>query len=97
MKRGFSPEAFGFGVFLFTVGGVFLLSNLGVVRFRMGKLKLAEEAFKKAIAIAPKDAFSHCTLGIVYYSQGRDDDAINELTKSIAINSKNWVVTGHPA
>jgi len=31
VNRGFSPEAFGFGVFLFTVGGVFLLSNLGVV------------------------------------------------------------------
>ena len=31
MNRGFSPEAFGFGVFLATVGGVFLLSNLGVV------------------------------------------------------------------
>jgi hypothetical protein len=31
MNRGFSPEAFGFGVFLATVGAVFLLSNLGVV------------------------------------------------------------------
>lgn len=31
MNRGFSPEAFGFGVFLATVGGVFLLSNLGMV------------------------------------------------------------------
>jgi len=31
VNRGFSPEAFGFGVFLATVGGVFLLSNLGVV------------------------------------------------------------------
>lgn len=31
MNRGFSPEAFGFGVFLATVGGVFLLSNLGIV------------------------------------------------------------------
>jgi len=31
MNRGFSPEAFGFGVFLATVGGVFLLSNLGLV------------------------------------------------------------------
>ena len=29
MNGGFSPEAFGFGVFLATVGGVFLLSNLG--------------------------------------------------------------------
>ncbi len=31
MRRGFSPEAFGFGVFLATVGLVFLLSNLGLV------------------------------------------------------------------
>ena len=31
MSRGFSPEAFGFGVFLATVGIVFLLSNLGLV------------------------------------------------------------------
>ena len=31
MSRGFSPEAFGFGVFLATVGVVFLLSNLGLL------------------------------------------------------------------
>ena len=31
MNRGFSPEAFGFGVFLATVGVVFFLSNLGLV------------------------------------------------------------------
>lgn len=31
MNRGFAPEAFGFGVFLATVGLVFLLSNLGLV------------------------------------------------------------------
>ena len=31
MNRGFSPEAFGFGVFLATVGAIFLLSNLGLV------------------------------------------------------------------
>jgi hypothetical protein len=31
MNRGFSPEAFGFGVFLATVGAVFFLSNLGRV------------------------------------------------------------------
>ena len=31
MNRGFSPEAFGFGVFLATVGIVFLLSNMGAV------------------------------------------------------------------
>jgi hypothetical protein len=31
MNRGFSAEAFGFGVFLATVGLVFLLSNLGII------------------------------------------------------------------
>ena len=31
MKGRFSPEAFGFGVFLATVGLVFLLSNLGLI------------------------------------------------------------------
>lgn len=68
---------------------VYVLSNLGVVRFRSNKLKLAEEAFKKAIAISPEDSFSRCTLGIVYYSQGKYDESINELTKALAINPKN--------
>ena len=31
MKRAFSPEAFGFGFFLASVGLVFFLSNLGVI------------------------------------------------------------------
>lgn len=31
MNRGFSPEAFGFGFFLATLGVVFLLSNLGLI------------------------------------------------------------------
>lgn len=31
MNRRFSPEAFGFGFFLATLGLVFLLSNLGLV------------------------------------------------------------------
>ena len=68
---------------------LYILSNLGVVRFRAQKLKLAEESFKKAIAIAPEDAFSRCTLGIVYYSEGKYDDAVTELTKALAINPKN--------
>jgi hypothetical protein len=31
VNRGFSPEAFGFGVFLASVGAIFLLSNMGLV------------------------------------------------------------------
>jgi len=52
-------------------------------------LKQAEDSLRKALAIAPEDSFSWCTLGIVYYSQEKYDDAVNALTKSLAINSKN--------
>ena len=38
---------------------------------------------------APKDEFAHTTLGIVYYQQGKFDDALSELTKSLAINPKS--------
>ena len=52
--------------------------------------KQAEEIFShKAIAVALEDSFSHCTLGIVYYSQGKYDEAVNELTKTLAIDPKN--------
>ena len=68
---------------------LYVLSNLGVVRFRAGKLKLAADALRRAIAIAPADDFSHCTLGIVYYTQSSYDEAVNALTKALAINPKN--------
>ena len=38
---------------------LYVLSNLGVTRFRAGKLKLAEDALRRAIVVAPKDSFSH--------------------------------------
>ena len=68
---------------------LYVLYNLGVVRFRAGKLKLSEEALRRAIAVDPADGFSHCTLGIVHYSQARYDDAVKALTKALAINPRN--------
>ncbi len=70
---------------------LYALSNLGVTRFRAGKLKAAELSFKKAIAINPDDSFVHSTLGIVYYRQGRYDDAVNVLTKALTLNPKNAI------
>lgn len=67
----------------------YILSNLGVVRFRSGEFKLAVKTFRQAIAIAPNDAFSHCTLGIVYYSQKRYDDAIKSLRRAIELEPGN--------
>ncbi len=68
---------------------LYILSNLGVVRFRAGKLKQAEEVLLKATKIAPEDGFSHCTLGIVYYTEQKLDEAVSSLTKALAINPKN--------
>ena len=68
---------------------LYILSNLGVVRFRAGKLKQAEEVLVKATKVAPEDGFSHCTLGIVYYTGTKLDEAVSELTKALAINPKN--------
>ena len=41
------------------------------------------------MVLAPKDEFSRTTLGIVYYRQSKFDDALNELTKALAINPKS--------
>ena len=71
---------------------LYILSNLGVVRFREGnpaKLKQAEEVLIKATKVAPEDGFSHCTLGIVYYTEQKLDEAVSSLTKALAINPKN--------
>ena len=71
---------------------LYILSNLGVVRFRAGgaaKLKQAEEVLIKATKVAPEDGFSHCTLGIVQYTAQKLDEAVSSLTKALAINPKN--------
>jgi tetratricopeptide (TPR) repeat protein len=70
---------------------IYILSNLGVVRFRSGKLKPAEEIFRKALTVSPDDEFSHRTLGIVYYTEGKYDEAVSELTKALAVNPKDAI------
>jgi Flp pilus assembly protein TadD len=62
------------------------LSNLGVVYFRIGRIRSAESTLKKALALAPNDDFVLTTLGIVHYRQSRFDDALLELRKAIEIN-----------
>ena len=68
---------------------LFALSNLGVIRFRVGKLKQAEETFHRAVANTPGDEFCQCTLGIVLYARGKNDEAVTALTKALSINPKN--------
>ena len=57
--------------------------------FRQDKLKSAEVALRKALAITPDDAFCLATLGIVYYRMHRYDDALNYLTRAIQRDPRN--------
>jgi len=68
---------------------LYILSNLGVVQFRSGKLKQAADTLHQATTVAPNDPFSHYTLGIVYYSLARIDDAIKSLKRAIELNPEN--------
>ncbi len=64
-------------------------NNLGVVYDRMGDKVRAEESFRTALAdhTYPTPEKVHLNLGLLYESQGRRDDAIAELRRSVAINT----------
>jgi tetratricopeptide (TPR) repeat protein len=59
-------------------GNLYVLSNLGMVRYRSGKFALAIKTFRQALTVAPNDAFSHFALGCVYDSQKHYGDAMKE-------------------
>jgi Flp pilus assembly protein TadD len=59
-----------------------VLSNLGVVRFRVGKYKAAVEVLVRATKLAPNDAFAHRMLGIIYSTEGKHDAARAELERA---------------
>jgi predicted Zn-dependent protease len=64
-------------------------STLGTIRFGAQDWNAAGDAFRRAVAIAPGDDYSHGMLGLVYFCQGHKDDAVNEFTKALAINRNN--------
>ena len=68
---------------------VYLLSNLGVIRFRDGRHAQAEVVLKQAVALAPNNDFSHTMLGAVFYMQGRTDSALAELETALRLNPKS--------
>ena len=67
-------------------------NNLGAVYDATGKKDLAEREFKKVLAdpsyTAPENA--HMNLGKLYASQGRLDEAIAELRRSVESNPKYY-------
>lgn len=67
----------------------YVLSNLGVVRFRLGKLKLAARALERCILLSPNNSFSYSTLAVIYFKQARLDDAERAAVRAIALNPEN--------
>jgi tetratricopeptide (TPR) repeat protein len=70
-------------------GNVYLTLDLAVLHFQMRKLNLAEEGLKKALAVAPKDDFSHCMLAQVYHAQGKFEEALREFKMALELNPRN--------
>jgi len=67
------------------------LSNLGVALLRGGKGTLAEGPLNRALALAPKHSFARCALGVAHYEEANYFDAINDLTKALAINPNSFM------
>ena len=90
-KQDFSSAESSFKEALaFSPDDYFVLSNLGVVEFQLGKMSEAEEFLKKAAAKSDKSSFALTTLGIVHYRQGRLPDAEKVLRKAISINPDDF-------
>jgi tetratricopeptide (TPR) repeat protein len=63
--------------------------SLGVVQQHRGDPAQAEEAFRKAVSIAPNAALPHLALANLYWSTGRPKDAEQELRTAIEREPKN--------
>jgi tetratricopeptide (TPR) repeat protein len=62
--------------------------ELGTSYLALEKFSEAEAAFTQATAIAD-DSCARCGLGMVYYRQGRKDEAAKTLEKAISLNPKD--------
>jgi len=65
------------------------LSNMGVVRYRQGKVDEAEEILRKTVAQAPNDSSSRSLLGVIYVRKGKIEEAFSELTRAVALDPRN--------
>lgn len=68
--------------------GLFL-SKEGINNFNQADPELlvrAEQAFKKAIKLSPNDANTYHWYGVLYFEQGKFDDAISMLNKALLLN-----------
>ena len=58
----------------------------GKEAMQSGKLSLAEEDFRRVIALDPKSSAAYVNLGVVYMREKRWDDALVELNKAESLS-----------
>jgi tetratricopeptide (TPR) repeat protein len=60
--------------------------NLGLVRYRQGRLEEAGEQYDQALRLDPKLADAHNNLGALRFRQGRLEDALAEYDRALRLN-----------
>ncbi len=65
-----------------------LASNLGLCYERLGKTEMALEAYQKAVALNPNNAFVYSNLGFLFFRKEDYESALENAEKSIAINAQ---------
>lgn len=73
---------------------IYVLSCKGFVLIQYNRLAEAEELFRKALEISPKDAGVRCGLGEIFYQRGDFVSALNEYKKSLKYASDpyfSWI------
>lgn len=61
-------------------------ANLGMLYFREGDMKLAEETLNKAVQVNPNNAMAYNQLGILYRHTGKFDQARQAYDRALLIN-----------
>lgn len=77
---------------LFTKSGekdCLALMGLGILAERKNKIKVAEDAFHKAVVCAPNDALILREAGMFYYNRGDGTQSIQFLKKALSLDSKD--------
>ena len=72
-------------------------NNLGVVYFNESKLYPAAQQFLLAAALMPHDPESRNSLGLVFESSNRFDDAIRYFDRALALDPENCEYLGNAA
>jgi len=65
------------------------LTNLAVVKMRLGKPKDAEVFCRKALTYNRRYAFAHFILGVNHFNQSQDEEAMAALEESVRLDARN--------